>query len=479
MPPIEAMYEELQEARAAWNDLYGLLRQGQYDTSVLRQAIGDVSVDNLHQRALLVFELTESLRPETDQDKSAILMSSRSSEMRNAFTSIKNQAQGVVKQFKASWRENTVIKDANNNLSMQLFDGETNTANVDISGHLIQISKSVNELLAIVVILPSLCQSNAVGDLVERAQAFASIVHDVGKMQIEAQKHAKNVEQSVITSALKEKAIQDHLSQIETMASKVQATQQAAEKESASVNSLVAQIKSIGASADSLEQQVSSYKSKFEAFQTQLDARLKLFLDFEANVKSASEQNQLREAEISRLMEKADTMIRGATTAGLSKSLEDARDAYGKQMRNSRFGFLASIVVLLVSAIPLAAHLLPGLFGKFAPEISEGVQNSPLGVLGKIILLLPGTWLAVFFTKSFSEFFHLEREYAHKAALAKSVEGFKREAPKYQEEITASVFGEILNNPSSRKSPEPAQHPIYEVITKNLGNMFGSKKNGK
>ena len=98
MPPIEAMYEELQEARAAWIDLYGLLRQGQYDTSVLRQAIGDVSVDNLHQRALLVFELTESLRPETDQDKSAILMSSRSSEMRNAFTSIKNQAQGVVKR---------------------------------------------------------------------------------------------------------------------------------------------------------------------------------------------------------------------------------------------------------------------------------------------------------------------------------------------------------------------------------------------
>jgi len=242
---------------------------------------------------------------------------------------------------------------------------------------------------------------------------------------------------------------------------------------------LVAQIKAIGASADSLEQQVSGYKSKFEAFQTQLDARLKMFVDFEANVKSASEQNQLREAEISRLMEKADTMIRGATTAGLSKSLEDARDAYGKQMRNSRFGFLASIVVLLVSAIPLAAHLLPGLFGKFAPEISEGVQNSPLGVLGKIILLLPGTWLAVFFTKSFSEFFHLEWEYAHKAALAKSVEGFKREAPKYQEEITASVFGEILNNPSSRKSPEPAQHPIYEVITKNLGNMFGSKKNGK
>jgi hypothetical protein len=61
---------------------------------------------------------------------------------------------------------------------------------------------------------------------------------------------------------------------------------------------------------------------------------------------------------------------------------------------------------------------------------------------------------------------HLEREYAHKAALAMSVDGFKRQAPKYEEEITAEVFMEIRTNPANRAGPEPAAHPLYDVLSK-------------
>ena len=49
--------------------------------------------------------------------------------------------------------------------------------------------------------------------------------------------------------------------------------------------------------------------------------------------------------------------------------------------------------------------------------------------IGRIFLLLPATWLTAFFAKSYASFFDLEREYAHKAALAMSVDGFKRQAP--------------------------------------------------
>jgi hypothetical protein len=240
----------------------------------------------------------------------------------------------------------------------------------------------------------------------------------------------------------------------------------------------VAQIKSTGTSADTLEQQIAGYRAKFDAFQSQLDDRLKQFSEFEKNVVETEQQNKKRESEIDRLSDKADSMIKGATTAGLSKSLEDTQAVYAKRMLISGGGFICAIILLAVSALPLAAHLLPGLLGTWIPAVAEDVKNSPVSLLGKIVLLMPATWLTIFFSKAFSEFFHLEREYAHKAALAKAVEGFKSEAPDFAQEITTGVFGEILNNPSSRSSPEPANHPIYEVLTKHLTDWLTKKKTG-
>ena len=56
----------------------------------------------------------------------------------------------------------------------------------------------------------------------------------------------------------------------------------------------------------------------------------------------------------------------------------------------------------------------------------------------------------------------MSREYAHKAALAKAIDGFQREAPEYRQEIVGSVFMEIQDNPGSRKAPPPAtpQNPV-------------------
>ena len=56
----------------------------------------------------------------------------------------------------------------------------------------------------------------------------------------------------------------------------------------------------------------------------------------------------------------------------------------------------------------------------------------------------------------------MSREYAHKAALAKAIDGFQREAPEYRQEIVGSVFMDIQDNPGSRKAPPPAtpQNPV-------------------
>jgi glutathione peroxidase-family protein len=145
-------------------------------------------------------------------------------------------------------------------------------------------------------------------------------------------------------------------------------------------------------------------------------------------------------------------------------------------MTAARMGFMVSIAILVLSALPLAAHLLPGLFGDFFPKVSDTAHESWYGVLGKVLLMVPATWLTGFYTKTFADFFHLEREYAHKAALAMSVDGFKRQAPKYEEEITAEVFLEIRNNPAKGSPVEPASHPLYDVLSKVVGKVLDKKK---
>jgi hypothetical protein len=475
MTTIEALYDELENTRTSWLSVYDILSQGQYDCESTRISIDSASTKDLHARILLIFDLISALRPADGDIPGLLFISAKAIEITGHLNTLRSHTESILNQLRTNLSEETIIRDGNDNFSLQLFVENTNVVNFDISASVAVINNSLNQIQVQTASLASLCKSTNILDLTLRTQALAEVVRETESLRNKTRKLLETTDQNAQNAAERDKGIQDLMSRAETVFSKLQALQLETEKEAASVVSLTAQIKTTGASADTLEQQITSYQSKFDAFQSQLDNKLRLFSDFENFTIQADQRNKEREGEIDRLTEKADTMIRGATTAGLSKSLEDTRELYSKRMFWARIGFFVSIIFMTISALPLSAHLLPGVFGIWSPAVSEAAQNSKFGVLGKMFLLLPATWLTVFFTKSFAEFFHLEREYAHKAALAKSVEGFKREAPKYQEEITSSVFGEILNNPSKGKSPEPANHPLYEVLTKRLTEWFGKK----
>lgn len=476
---IDTLYSEIEQTQAVWKELYGLMLQAQYDTNAPKAVINNVSVATFNRRVEWMCELMYGMRPNNEDDISWLALSGRTVEISAQLVVFKNHAQSSLNFLRQNWRDNLSIRDANNNLSWQLFDADSNIAYQDASANFTQMQNSLNQLMIYVAQLLPLCKTAGVADLSARAQAMGDVIREIEGLRNEAKKLAKAAEHGAAGAVEKEKAVQAVVAQAEAAYAKLQALQQQSTTDSASVTALVAQIKTTGASAQTLEQQIAAYKVKFDAFQTELDDRLEQFSQFETSTKAAIVENAKRDTEIQRLTEKADTMIRGSTTAGLSFSLEATQQRYYWRMFWARFGFLGSILFLTVSSLPLAAHLLPGLFGDLVPAISEGAQSSPVGVLGKIVLLFPATWLTLFFAKSYSEYFHLEREYAHKATLAKAVEGFKREAPTYKEEITSSVFGEILNNPSSRKSPEPANHPLYEVLTKRLVELFRSKTEDK
>ncbi|MNR52745.1 hypothetical protein D3C85_1726430 [compost metagenome] len=60
-----------------------------------------------------------------------------------------------------------------------------------------------------------------------------------------------------------------------------------------------------------------------------------------------------------------------------------------------------------------------------------------------------------------------------------SVDGFKRQAPLYEEEITAEVFMEIRTSPAKGQPVEAASHPLYDVLSKAITKVLDRKQEEK
>jgi len=470
---LETLYAEIERGRYSWNELYDFLLRIKYDINGLRAGLNDQSVESLRQRVTFVFEGLLSLKPIEEGSIQSIVIAAKEQEIRQSLNSFIQHVQSSMGSLQPSWREGLSVKDTNSNFGIQIVqsDGSVVTS-VDLLGNFQLIDSAINQLTSQFAGLLPLLRTDGGADLTHRASAVGDLVRQISGLLDEAKKLTSNAESSASAVAEKEKSTQSILTQAEAALAKLVALQQQATTDTGNVSALVEKIKAVGAGADVLEQSIAGYQAKFDAFQKQLDGRNSDFSKFQSDTKTAKEASEKRDIEIDRLARLADAMISGATTAGLAKSLEDTRKRYEERMNGARIGFYVAVVLLIASALPLAAHLLPGLFGQWIPKLDPNAEGNPYSVLGKIVLLLPATWLTAFFSKTYANFFHLEREYAHKAALAMSVDGFKRQAEKYQEEITAEVFLEIRNNPARGKAVEPASHPLYDVLSKAVAKVL-------
>jgi hypothetical protein len=474
---VESLFADVDAARRAWNELMEILNRGSVDFIRERPMLGSTSLQDFRRRVDLTLELLDSIRPTDPVAVSSLVLNARKGELQPQLQALSQNAEAAGSQLRANWRDGAAIRDGNDAFSLQLFDSEGNNyANVDLTPNFKQLRNAVNPLIAVLGSVVPLCKAEGISDLSARVEALGEVVRQVDALLIQSIQSTKTASEMAEKASQAERATRDLLAQFEAIVAGVREQQQRTTMEASSVTTLVEQIKTIGASAGTLEAQVDSYRAKFETFQSDLDGRNQDLLQFQTDAAAVKKENTSREGEIDRLTKLADAMISGSTTAGLATSLEKTRARYEERMNSARKGFIVSVVVLVISALPLAAHLLPGLLGDWFPKVAEGAHVSWYGVLGKVLLLVPATWLTGFYTKSFADFFHLEHEYAHKAALAMSVDGFKRQAPKYEEEITAEVFLEIRNNPRKGKDIEPASHPLYDVLAKVVGKVTDSRK---
>lgn len=378
-----------------------------------------------------------------------------------------NQKSMQISEDLGSWEGATSV-DQNGQLNLSITHPEKGSRNYDLGSLFADISNRATTLLEALPYVAVAVSDRDVAIYVGSTRTVAEHLAQAKSTVSQAKRELKDGETVVANLKKLSDSASTMLKQIEELKTSILATKGTTDTQAAEITQKLAQVDGISQNAGTLQQKIADYQPQFDAFRDQMNERLERFRQFEESSKKAENLNKGRESKIDELTNKADTMIRGATTAGLSKSLEDAKSEYDRRLTRARLYFVGSVVFLLLSALPIAAQLVPGPWQQHfaaAPQVS-GELPFLLSALGRLVLVLPAAWACSFFSKDYAELFHLSREYAHKAALAKAVDGFRREAPRYEQEITGSVFLEIQENPGTRKAPSAAKpnNPIIEEL---------------
>lgn len=194
--------------------------------------------------------------------------------------------------------------------------------------------------------------------------------------------------------------------------------------------------KSIYEDKDSISVLLDGVKSKVEALARFYDRVYGEIVDSEgtrvgglaADIEIRKEQlDDFKEEQENRyhaLNKEIESLLPGATSAGLATAYKDMKESFDTPIRNSGVLFYVSIGVLVCSSVVLSIDSISLGSGIEFKEI-KGWDDILKSFVYKIPLYAPVLWLAIFASKRRSESQRLQQEYAHKEALAKSYHSYK------------------------------------------------------
>ena len=116
------------------------------------------------------------------------------------------------------------------------------------------------------------------------------------------------------------------------------------------------------------------------------------------------------------MVERINNQLSGATTVALAKAYEDQQKKYILPNILWSLVFLASMTVMIGFAIDTFNHF------NF-----DGATDAFIKIVSRSPIFLPLIWIGIFSSKQQSQNKRLQQEYAHKAAIAKSFEGYKEQ----------------------------------------------------
>lgn len=194
--------------------------------------------------------------------------------------------------------------------------------------------------------------------------------------------------------------------------------------------------------------------------------------DFEDRITALGQFEIKQVDKYNALNEQIESLLPGATSAGLAAAYKELKDSFNKPIQNATVVFLASIVLMFFVAI-LSSFKIGGdsWFELYNSDTWESVLK---GLVHKTPIYVPIIWLAFVASKRRSEYQRLQQEYAHKEALAKSYDSYKKQLESLddqdksmQKELIRKAVDAIAYNASQTLDGHHGdRHPAQDLLGK-------------
>lgn len=238
---------------------------------------------------------------------------------------------------------------------------------------------------------------------------------------------------------------------------------------------------SLSATTADLRDRVSAYQAEFEGFQNQLASMKESYSAGDKQLKSLIDRFNKQAESFDSMIDRSDQMLSASTVAGLASEFGTIRNDLDTKLGDAHTSFKWSIGFLFVSAVPLILFVFsPFLVAAFPDNVNlvravSGMTANQSGwhyvgqVFARFIILLPAIWYVAFCTARYNSLFKLKEHYSYKYSMAVAVEGFKKQAPEYEDMIAALVFEQLAFNPADKlgkqhDGPESPPNPVARLL---------------
>jgi hypothetical protein len=229
-------------------------------------------------------------------------------------------------------------------------------------------------------------------------------------------------------------------------------------------------VRGIQEKVDTLEDFHARIFGTMDETSNELKGGLKAELDERTNqLKKLEEEQQQKH---SALVSQIETLLPGATSAGLATAYGKLKAGFDQPIRIYTFAFYGSLLLLVIGAFITSIKSFS--LWPFIIEFIEVPQWDGLikSLLQKSPFIAPVVWLTIFSSTRRSQYERLQQEYAHKEALASSYESYKKQIQLLQDgpealqkELLLKAIEAIAFNASSTLDGKHAEGPpIYELI---------------
>lgn len=238
-----------------------------------------------------------------------------------------------------------------------------------------------------------------------------------------------------------------------------------AQSRQAEISQYHAATKDIRENAARLESEITAFQPKYELFRDNLASREQELKTLQEMLEDQITRSEAFLREVQSAKDRSEAILGIATGAGLSQSYMREKELLSRELHVAQRQFLWSNIFLLclflfgIAGLPLLGKYfnidLPNIF-ELRSDAGETLLKLLSSLAPKIAWLLPGIFLVGYWARRIGALARLREQYTHKVTVAASVEGFRRQSPKYSEGMVAIAYETLIAQSSDLKSANDA-----------------------